>query len=267
MPLNDRQVDSYLERIGLSSAGAPSLEQLTTLQLAHLQTAPFENIRIAAGNPVRTDDEWTFGKVVEQRRGGWCFELNGAFAQLLEALGYTVRRLGAAVLLTGPTTVIDHLVLEVSGLQHDPTESYLVEVGFGDQAPIEPLPLAQAGPIETRDATFEFLASPQGTTLAEVVDGTPEARYRFKRVSHQMSDFSAISEHLQSDPELHWSRKPFATRLLDDAGSRITLTHHGLKTRRNGVVTEESVAVEEWHRVLAEQFGIDETVPLELLRP
>lgn len=248
-----RDVDAYLERIGWDGPIAHDLDTLTRLQLAHLQAVPFEALDVYAGRPVNADDDWAWHKVVERRRGGWCFEANGAFAVLLEELGFSVQRLGAAVLLDGPSTLIDHLVLEVML-----DESFLVEVGFGDQAPITPLPLQHAGPIETIGGTFEFMPSPQGTTLTQHVDGVPEARYRFKRVNHRLTDFQPASDLLSGDPARHWSTSPFATRLLDDDGTRLTLTRRGLKTDRGGEVERIDVAPEDWNDVLAENFGIEE---------
>lgn len=261
MVLSAGDLHAYLQRIRIDAPAGPGLDSLTRLQLAHLQAAPFENLAVFAGRSVTTDNNWTFSKIVDQQRGGWCFELNGAFAQLLEALGFTVHRLAAAVLLGGPNKVVDHLVLEVV-LEDQP---YLVEVGFGDNAPIVPLPLQAAGPIETRSGTFEFLNSPQGTTLTQHVDGVPEARYRFKRVNHDPIDFEPASMRLQSDPTLHWSTTPFATRLVDDQGTRLTLTRDKLKTRRGVSSAEEAVDPDDWNDVLFEYFGIVESVPPEAL--
>ncbi|MCO4835053.1 MAG: arylamine N-acetyltransferase [Acidimicrobiaceae bacterium] len=258
--LSHGDLHAYLDRIGIDAPAGPGLDALMRLQLAHLQAVPFENLAIFAGRSVTADNNWTFSKVVDQMRGGWCFELNGAFAQLLEAVGFTVHRLAAAVLLGGPNQLVDHLVLEVVLDQ-----PYLVEVGFGDNAPIVPLPLQAVGPIETRCGTFEFLNSPQGTTLAQLVDGVPEARYRFKRVNHQPRDFEPVSMRLQSDPALHWSTSPFATRLLDDQGTRIILTRDRLKTCRGNDISEQSVDPDDWNDVLFEHFGIVESVPPEAL--
>lgn len=253
-----RDVDAYLKRIGWDGPIAHDLDTLTRLQLKHLQAVPFEALEVYAGRAVKADDDWAWNKIVERKRGGWCFEANGAFAVLLEELGFSVQRLGAAVLLGGPSTLIDHLVLEVML-----DESFLVEVGFGDQAPITPLPLQRAGPIETLGGTFEFLPSPQGTTLAQHVDGVPEARYRFKRVNHRLTDFQPASDLLSGDPTMHWSTSPFATRLLDEHGTRITLTRRGLKIDGGGEVERTDVAPEEWNDLLAEHFGISEAFAAE----
>ena len=261
--MSERDVTAYLERIGFDAPVRHDLDTLAALQIAHLQAVPFEALEVFCGRPVVADDDWAWNKVVERGRGGWCFEANGAFAVLLGELGFEVRRLGAAVLLAGPNVLVDHLVLEV---QLD--EPYLVEVGFGDNAPITPLRLSQRGPIETIGGTFEFLSSPHGTTLAQHVDGVPEARYRFKRVAHRLADFEAASARLRGDPTLHWSTSPFATRLDDADGTRLTLTRNQLKTiDAHGNVDREPVPPESWNDVLRERFGIAETVtPDQLIK-
>lgn len=93
--------DRYLHRIGYHGAGGPTLANLAALQRAHLETVPFENLDIYYGPGVGLDTETAVHKVVERRRGGWCFELNSAFAALLESLGFEVTRVAAEVLLDG----------------------------------------------------------------------------------------------------------------------------------------------------------------------
>ncbi len=250
-------VDAYLERIGLSANDVVTdLDGLSRLQRAHLATVPFENLDIVFGDGVEHDLGAALDKVVVRRRGGWCFEVNATFAILLDALGFDVVLLGAAVLLDGPSTLLTHVALEVSG-GSDGIEPHLVDVGFGDTFDV-PLALNRIGPQDGGPATFEFLASPQGTTLAEHVDGVPAARYRFKRVAHAFEDFAPVAASMQVDPDMHWSSKPFATRLIDPASSdRITLTTDRLKVRRGADTTETTVPADEWDPVLWEWFGIE----------
>lgn len=249
--------DRYLARIGLQrSAATPDLAGMERLQRAHLANVPFENLDIVFADGVPHDRRRAFAKIVDSRRGGWCFELNGPFALLLREIGFDVVLLGAAVLLDGPSTVIEHLALEVSG-GPDGLEPHLVDVGFGDSF-VRPLALNRSGPQPGGPATFEFIASPHGTTLTEHVDGVPEARYRFKRVAHRFDDFDAVAASLQVDPDKHWAKKPFATRLLDtDSSDRVTLTHDRVKFRRDDVETERPVAADEWDGVLDDWFGIE----------
>ena len=144
-------VERYLDRIGFTKSVAVDLPALEDLQRAHLSHVAFENLHVAARLGVRTDLQWSLSKIVDQQRGGWCFEVNGAFGALLEALGFEVIRLGAAVLLAGPTTVIDHLTLEVML-----DEPFLVDVGFGESF-VRPLALNRRGPQDGGIGPFEFL--------------------------------------------------------------------------------------------------------------
>jgi N-hydroxyarylamine O-acetyltransferase len=242
-------VEAYLDRIGYRGELAPDVDTLEALQRAHMTAVPFENLDVYNGIPVRTDTDWSVAKIVERRRGGWCFELNGAFALLLEAVGFTVARLGAAVLLDGPSQRITHLALEVSL-----DRPYLVDVGFGDGF-CRPLALNRRGPQDGGSGTFELLGGAQGTTLTRYDDGGPAAQFRFKRVSLTMADFEGASQYLQSDGELAWHKRAFATRLLDGGPDRVTLVGNRLKLERGGAVTEADVGDPDWIDTLDHWFG------------
>ena len=88
-------VERYLNRIGHHGPTEPTAETLAALQLAHMIAVPFENLHVVHGTQMRTDLGWSYPKIVEHGRGGWCFELNGAFGALLEALGFPVTYLSA----------------------------------------------------------------------------------------------------------------------------------------------------------------------------
>jgi N-hydroxyarylamine O-acetyltransferase len=242
-------VERYLERIGFAGTVSHDLATLERLQRAHLSTVPFENLNVYHRVGVRTDTDWSVDKIVAGNRGGWCFENNGAFGWLLDELGFEVIRLGAAVLLGGPATVIDHLCLEVML-----DEPWLVDVGFGDSF-IVPLALNRRGPQDGGTGTFELIDSSQGLTLTRHDEsGVPEPQYRFRRVGLQLSDFDAASTHLQEAEDLHWRNKPFATRLIDGGPDRVTLTGDRLKIVRDGQASETPVADDEWDDLLHRWF-------------
>ena len=117
-------VDRYLDRIGFTATVSHDLATLEALQRSHLSAVPFENLHVFYGIGVRTDVEWSVSKIVDEGRGGWCFENNGAFSELLLALGFDIGRLGAAVLLEGPTRTIDHLCIEVALEERHPHLSF-----------------------------------------------------------------------------------------------------------------------------------------------
>jgi N-hydroxyarylamine O-acetyltransferase len=58
---------------------------------------PFENLDIARERPIRLTEEALWDKIVVQKRGGFCYELNGLFAWLLRQSGFDVSYLNARV--------------------------------------------------------------------------------------------------------------------------------------------------------------------------
>src|SRR5690348_18327942 len=128
---------AYLARIGYTGPLQPSAESLRLLQRAHLLSVPFENLDIGCKRKIMVDRERSVAKVVSEKRGGFCYELNGAFATLLESLGFKVTLLSARVPRQdgsdGPE--FDHLALRV-----DLDQPWLADVGFGDSF-LDPLRL------------------------------------------------------------------------------------------------------------------------------
>jgi N-hydroxyarylamine O-acetyltransferase len=163
-------VDSYLARIGAHRT-EPGLAGLRDLQERHLATVPFENLSIHLGEPIELVEDLLVDKIVRRRRGGFCYELNGAFAALLTALGYRVSLLAAQVFgpdgQPGPPS--EHLCLRV-----ELAEPWLVDVGFGKFSQY-PLRLAQRDP--QADPQGEFRLAEADTGIIDVsCDGRPEYR-------------------------------------------------------------------------------------------
>ena len=123
---------AYLARIAYTGPTPPTIETLRSIHRAHLQTVPFENLDISLGRTIVVDEDATVRKIVEQRRGGFCYEMNGAFAALLRALGFRVTLLAARVARPqgGEGPEFDHLTLRV-----DLEEPWLADVGFGESFP------------------------------------------------------------------------------------------------------------------------------------
>ncbi|MDF2384616.1 arylamine N-acetyltransferase [Nostoc ellipsosporum NOK] len=132
-------LQAYFARIGHDGPLAPDRATLTALMQAHLAAFPFENLDVQLGRPVSIEPGAIFDKLVVRRRGGWCFEQNGLFGRVLEALGFDVRRISAGVMrhVHGEGAMGNHLALMVA-LENRP---WLVDVGFGGMQ-AAPLPLA-----------------------------------------------------------------------------------------------------------------------------
>ena len=218
------------------------------LHLAHLRSVPFENLDIHLDAPIVLEPGALLDKIVRRGRGGYCYELNGAFALLLRELGFAATLLEARVLDGdgNPGIRFDHLLLRV-----DLDEPYLADVGFGDHF-LEPLRLQPgveqtdpAGPfriIETDDGWFDLLR-----------DGTPQ--YRFSLEPRSLGDFEPGNVHQQTSPDSHFRQGPVAT--LTTPEGRITLAGSTLIETREGRRTETEVGDEELPTVYRERFGIE----------
>src|SRR4051812_40484232 len=130
--MDDKTVEAYLERIGVARPAELDAAALAELHRAHLTTVPFENLSLHLSEQISLEPDDLVDKIVTRRRGGFCYELNGAFALLLRALGADVSLAGAAVFgedRLGPP--FDHLAVIVRLADGG---RWLADVGFGDHS-------------------------------------------------------------------------------------------------------------------------------------
>src|SRR6266478_8398002 len=132
-----RYTEPLIPGIDRSSIDRSGIDLLRSLHRAHLFTVPFENLDIPLGRKIVCDEARILHKIVNEHRGGFCYELNGAFAALLRVLGFRVTLLSGRVARAegGYSPEFDHLTLRV-----DLEEPWLADVGFGDCF-LEPLRL------------------------------------------------------------------------------------------------------------------------------
>jgi N-hydroxyarylamine O-acetyltransferase len=125
-------INAYLDRIRYAGPVKPDVQTLHGLQHAHLQRIPFENLDIGLKRPIRLDNDGLWDKIIVQKRGGFCYELNGLFAGLLQEIGFVVTHLNARVFDQEGNLGIDfdHLALLVQ--IPDVPGRWLADVGFGD---------------------------------------------------------------------------------------------------------------------------------------
>ena len=146
------QIARYLERIGFRGTPTADLATLAELHRRHVETIPWECLDAFAGRPTTRDPRHAFDKIVGQRRGGWCSEMNGLFAWMLEGLGFDVTRLAAGVMrdVMGDDAAIGNHLLLIVRLDRN----YIADVGLGSGL-IEPIPLA-AGSYRQRFASYRL---------------------------------------------------------------------------------------------------------------
>ena len=245
-------IPAYLERIAYSGATKRDSATLRAIHRAHLFTVPFENLDIALGRKIVTDESKILNKIIARRRGGFCYELNGGFAALLRELGFQVTLLSARVARPndseGPE--FDHLALRIN-LE----ESWLVDVGFGESF-LEPLHLEAETEQVDPAGTFRLVqdADRWHVQRAEPDSGW-KAQYSFSMQSRQLEEFAAMCHYHQTSPESHFTQNSICSRATPEG--RITLSGMKLIVTAHGQRKERTLASqEEWTATLREEFGI-----------
>jgi N-hydroxyarylamine O-acetyltransferase len=253
---------AYFQRIRYTGPSEPTAPTLRALHRAHLLAVPFENLDIHLGRPIRLDADALFDKIVTRQRGGFCYELNGLFALLLEDLGYRVLRLSAS----SPnddgsySDLFDHLILQVH-TPDDPETAWLADVGFGN-GPLEPLRMLEQGPQRQGGRVFQIL--PQSCNLVMAEKHAEERwveRYRFDLRAYSLDDFTAMCQYHQTSPESMFTQKRLASLFRPDG--RITLSDLRLASTREGGLLGSGLREErelsgedEFRVILRQEFGI-----------
>jgi N-hydroxyarylamine O-acetyltransferase len=232
--MDDDIVAAYLRRIGVARPAVADAAALRALHRAHQVAVPFENLSIHLPEPISLDEADLVDKIVRRRRGGFCYELNGAFALLLEALGARVARLAARVHGDGRLgPPFDHLALAVR--LPDGTGPWLADVGFGSHS-VYPLRLdSRAG---QDDPAGRFLLTDADDDDVDVLrDGQPQ--YRIERRERSLADFAPTCWWQQTSPASHFTRATICSRLTDDG--RLSVSDRTLIRTSGETRTEQNL--------------------------
>jgi N-hydroxyarylamine O-acetyltransferase len=248
-------IEGYFSRIDYRGPLEPTFEALSALQTAHMLRVPFENLDIVPlHRAIYLDESSLWEKIVGQNRGGFCYELNGLFAWLLQQLGFQVTYLNARVFRrTGELGIdFDHLTL-LAGVPGT-TPRWLTDVGFGDSS-LEPL-LLQEG-VQTQGKRAYRLESTNGGWIVWQKDyDQPWTRqYFFDLLPRAFPhDYEAACTYHQKSPQSSFTRGSVISRAT--ANGRVTLEEGKLIITENGKRSEQPVTGPEWPRLLREHFGV-----------
>ena len=230
-------IDEYLNRINYTGSREPCMETLQQLQLAHLLNVPFENLDIHSKTPIVLDVENIYKKVVVHKRGGFCYELNGLFIELLTAFGFKAWRISARVHRLDETysPEYDHMAIIV----HLDNDDYLADVGFGEFA-LGPLKL-ETGTIQA-DARGNFVLENYEDNylrVSKIIDGSAKPEYIFRNVPRAFDEFKDMCYYQQTSPLSHFTQKKLISR--PTLNGRITLTGNSLKITEGNMINEITV--------------------------
>lgn len=267
-------LDAYFRRIGYEGGRSASLETLCALHRLHPQAIPFENLDPLLGRPVPLDSASLERKLVREGRGGYCYEQNLLFREVLQALGFAVTGLAARVLWNAPEGAVTprtHMLL----LVYIDCAPYVVDVGFGGQTLTGPLRLEPNAEQATPHEPFRLVTSGSQFVLQSKIRKAWVPLYWFDLQEQFPPDYEVGNWYVATHP-----RSIFVTSLLvgrTEPDRRYALRNNQLAVHHlNGDTDKRTLATAAEIRetlqatfrlTLPEVTGLDETLTRLTTRP
>jgi N-hydroxyarylamine O-acetyltransferase len=246
-------VENYLARISFQDEPQININTLAKIHRKHIQSIPFENLDISYGRRISLDMEKIEEKIVLNRRGGFCYELNGLFYCLLDQLGFDVEMISARVHADDKYgREFDHMLLAVNL-----GKEWLVDVGFGDNF-LEPIQFKLCQRQKDTAGYFRIIEHDSEYYRLEFSkDGVKfMPRYIFTQTERQLDDYEKMCEYHQTSSESSFTRERLCT--ISTTGGRVTLRDENLIETVDGIKTVKKITnKEEYFKILSDRFGIE----------
>lgn len=250
-------IQTYLDRIHVGGITAPDLATLETLHQQHLLHIPFENIDIQNKIPISLDPEAVYNKVVRNRRGGYCYELNSLFCRLLRQSGYQVEMIACRVSRGHDFgAAFDHMALLVYLDNH----IYLADVGFGS---FTMKPLLLTTEREQYDGRERFQIRDYGMIDGERYYAAEKSRqgrsqraavYIFSCTPHAIQAFEEMNRWQQTHPGSHFVQNFICSKPTEQG--RISMINHYFTETEAGRKKQRIVDDAERSLLLQQYFDI-----------
>ena len=258
------RLNNYLKRVGHDGANEPDLRTLAALQAAHVAAIPFEGIDPLLRCPVKLDLGSVQAKLVDSRRGGYCFEQNALFKAALEAIGFTVTGLAGRVRwMSPPESPLGprvHMMLKVDL----PEGPYLADVGFGACLLDAPLRLQTDVDQHTAMGTYRLSRSDGLYSLAAKRAPGWRVMYVFDLQPQIAADYELGSWFTSTSPNVPFTNKLLIERLAGDRRYKLINRRFHVEARDGEIIAERAIASsEELQEVIDESFNIKLPAPAE----
>lgn len=249
-------LDAYCARLGYAGGREPTLATLREIQWRHVSAIPFENLASLAGDPVPLDLPALQAKMVDSRRGGYCFEHNILYAAALQRLGFAVTGLAARVMWKAPAGRIGprtHMLLKIDL----PGGTCIADTGFGGASLPAPLEFATGRVQATRMESFRLMAHPDGYQLEVQLQDEWRPMYSFDLQPQEFVDYQVANWFVSTHPASRFVQALLVAR--PDGNRRQTLLNNDLRLHEPGAEGERRQlrSVGELRLVLDRSFGIE----------
>lgn len=257
-------LDKYFERIGYEGPATPTPAVLKTLHRKHTETIPFENLNPFLKKEVKLDTVSLEQKMIHHKRGGYCFEQNLLYREVLQTLGFRVKGLAARIRWNQPENEITprgHMLL----LIESDGQKYIADVGFGGLTLTTPLRLESGFTQETPHEPYRLIRAGEDFLMQTLVRGEWKPVYQFNLVENYLPDYEVTNWYLSNHPESHFvtgliAARPAPGRRYALRDNRFSVHHLNGETDKKTLETPgeiREVLVDHFLIELPEENGMD----------
>lgn len=247
-------INAYFHRIGLFASPDEGLEFLQKLQYAHVLSIPYENIDILNKKALDLRSEALFEKIVTRKRGGYCFEVNSLLSAVLKELGFEVFDFGARFLRNQETLSFRrHRVVGVKLGK----ETYILDVGIGQQAPKHPLKLEEGLIQKQFGEIYKFQKSDSGEwVLYDLHEGSWRKFYSFFTDNWLEVDFEPASFYCENHPDSVFNKDYMIAIKTDGGRKAINGRDFKIFEKEELIYIEENISNARMNEILEKEFNI-----------
>lgn len=253
---NKVRLQDYFKRIGYTGDAKPNLETLKAIQFQQVNHIPFENLNPLLKIPVDLDLESVQRKILDHKRGGYCYENNSLLLAVLQEIGFDARGITGRVFFKMPIETIiqrTHMIV----LVHLDGKDYICDTGFGAQVPTVPLLLHTSEPQPTTHEDYRIITYEGDNVLQSFVKEEWINMYRFDLIKQNPIDYKLGNYYTSTHSDSSFTKRLVVTIVGKDKRMAVHnnefVVHH-----LNGPTDKTEIkSIEELENLLLEVFNVE----------
>lgn len=259
-------LESYLKRIDINHSINVNEKSLFEIQTQQLKSLTFENIDCLMDKDILLDSQSLQKKLVEEGRGGYCFELNQLLLEALQTAGFKVRPILSRVMYRGTGINPRTHVFLIATLNN---KKYIVDAGFGGPGLFTPMPFELNRVDQQANGNFKIEVDQEfGFILKKetLEKGIWQNVFAFNEDQVYPADLEMSNFYTSKVPSSHFRHNLIAA-LFTEHG-RYTLLNRKFSTLSNNgqAETREIESETELQNVLTTKFNLKVPGELSLAR-
>jgi N-hydroxyarylamine O-acetyltransferase len=248
-------LQKYFDRIRFTGKTHSNIESITKIMQCQLFNVPFENLDVQAGKSISLAANDIVDKIINRNRGGYCYEVNGLFALVLQEMGIPYLFVAARPLVTPIENPKTHMAI----LATIEGEDYLIDLGFGGNGIREPLKLSALDTeIKQGFETFSLLKTEENDYLLKTLINDEWANlYSFDLSPQEWIDFKPANHYNSTHPDSFFTQNLIVV-LQNPLGKKI-LFRNAIKSIANGETETYTFENEDYEAILNKEFNLKNT--------